>query len=347
MRILLYGECKKRGSGAWCYADALRTAGHELVEVDPTEQLAAWTQHLFWRLWRRASSEMPARMRRRHGDWFQAQVAASAPQLVIVLKGLWLARDDIDAAKQIAARVVLVNHDDFFSSNRYNWSTVQHEALSSYDCVYVTRRVNVDELVAREIEARFFPFSYHPAIHRLVPSAAGETHPDVVFVGSYERNRAEALEHLLSRTSRRVSIYGEQWDKLRGRSPLRPAVQTRFISGDELCRVIGGAGCALGFLRKENRDEYTQRSVEIPACGGVLLAERTVEHSRMFKEGRDADFFDVNDPDELLAKVEKICGDSKYAATLRANGTAVVRTMGFTYMDRVQQLLSDTIGERN
>ena len=47
----------------------------------------------------------------------------------------------------------------------------------------------------------------------------------------------------------------------------------------------------LGLLSKENRDLHTTRSMEIPAIGGLLCAERTSEHLGMYDEGREALFW--------------------------------------------------------
>jgi len=107
---------------------------------------------------------------------------------------------------------------------------------------------------------------------------------------------------------------------------------------DDLCRAIGSAKIALGFLRKENRDEYTQRTFEIPACGGLLLAERTEEHSRLLEEGVEAEFFDINKHDELCQKVSSLLNDPARREEIRRRGTQAIVRGQHTYVDRLHRL---------
>jgi spore maturation protein CgeB len=106
-----------------------------------------------------------------------------------------------------------------------------------------------------------------------------------------------------------------------------------------MARAIGATKISLGFLRKANRDEYTQRTFEVPACGGMLLAERTPEHLRIYEEDREAVFFDPQRPDELCGKVRRLLQNDDERESIRRAGTAAVLRGGHTYRDRLERLL--------
>ncbi len=342
MRIAIYGECEKVGSGAWCYGDAIKNAGHEFSFFSPTLLLKPWVDGVIWRFWRHVgSAELPPRFLLRHQREFESFLNRERPELMLVLKGLWVKAESLRVAEQFGCKVVLINHDDFFSRNRFNWSLVQRSALKEYAKIYSTRRINVEELKVLGLAAEFFPFAYHPKIHfpPTDPNTSGPLGP-ALFVGTYERERANLLEDVAEQGVE-LAIYGEQWNKLRARSPLRKSVTEGFLAGESLRRAIFGASCCLGFLRKENRDEYTQRSIEIPACGGLLLAERTEEHLRMFKEGVEAEFFDADSPIELADKIQLLTREMERALSIRRSGMAAVARLKYTYDDRVRQILDE------
>jgi spore maturation protein CgeB len=238
--------------------------------------------------------------------------------------------------------VANISHDDFFSQYRLNTSRVQWAAIPAYDQILTTREVNVDEIRPLNPRVEFFPFAYDPSIHRPVPIPPDETDKwivDVTFVGTYASQRASLLERLVTAVPARYAVYGGSWHKLRRSSPLRRYVRFNPVLLDDQAKALGGAKVALGFLRKENRDDYTQRTFEIPACGGLLLAERTERHSALYREGVEAEFFDPDRPDELIDKVSVLLADESRRERIRQAGVAAVSRLPHTYDHRIARVL--------
>jgi hypothetical protein len=343
MRFLLYGEVSRPGSGAWCYADALTEMGHEVVSFSDYEELEAYRESLVFRTARRILRHPLEHHRRNHALAFRRAVQARRPHIVVVLKGLLLNREDVLAARNSGSWVANINHDDFFSLNRSNWSKLQREAIPNYDGVFTTRAVNVEELRPLNGRVELLQFAYHPRIHRPValrPEDESEYRSDVVFVGTWEAERAALMEGLVQQVPASYRVWGADWHKLRRRSPLRPYIVGREAVMDGLAKAIGGAKIALAFLRKSNRDEYTQRSFEIPACGGVLLGERTSIHSALYREGIEAEFFASDRPEELWAKVRHLLADEALRCRIRDAGSAALVRGRHTYRDRMEQLIA-------
>jgi spore maturation protein CgeB len=188
----------------------------------------------------------------------------------------------------------------------------------------------------------FFPFAYDPSIHRVVPIPDDERsrwNVDVVFVGQWAKQRGALIERLVRAVPAHYAIRGPGWDRVPRSSPVRPFIHATHVWGDEMAKALGGAKIALGFLRKENRDDYTQRTFEIPACGGVLLAERTVKHQSIYREGVEAEFFDPDRSEELIEKTRSLLADEGRRSAIRTAGMTAVRNGPYTYDHRIIRIL--------
>jgi spore maturation protein CgeB len=339
--IVLYGEAAHCGSGAYCYAETLREMGHHVEVASEAVHFEKYARPAL-RVLRKLRGRPLEVHRRRNAGELLGLARRAKPQIVIVLKGLHIAADDVRALRAGGAWVVNINHDDFFSRNKSNWSVVQRRALPAYDFVFATREVNVAEVRPLNPNVEFFPFAYYPRIHRPLPVTTVEDArfaSDVVFVGTWERERCELLERLVTAVPARYAIWGSFWSRAGRRSPLRPFIRGGDVRGDDMAKALGGAEIALGFLRKSNRDDYTQRTFEIPACGGLLLAERTARHLTFYREGIEAEFFDPERPDELVSRVRALLSDPERRTQIRAAGLAALQRQAHTYRDRLERLL--------
>jgi spore maturation protein CgeB len=341
LRVIIYGD-ESVGSGGWFYARALRAYGAKVAQMSDWEGLERYRHSFFGRAFRRLTGEVIGSDRQRHAQHLVEECRQLRPHLVLVLKGLHIAKVEVEEMKRAGAWVVNLNHDDFFSKYRLNWSRTQRDAIPAYHQVLTTRTINVEEVRPLNSHVEFFPFAYDPEFHRVVGIPEEERKVwdvDVSFVGTYAPHRAMMLEGLVRQLPARYAIYGANWHKLSPWSPLRPFVRGRCVVLEDFAKAIGGAKVALGFLRRENRDDYTQRSFEIPACGGCLLAERTSRHQQMYLEGEEAEFFDANSGDELVAKTKRLLAEDSYRERIVAGGlSAVARGMN-TYADRMKLLL--------
>src|SRR5208282_6242884 len=89
---------------------------------------------------------------------------------------------------------------------------------------------------------------------------------------------------------------------------------------EEYVRAIQCAKICLGLLSKGNRDLHTTRSLEIPAIGSLLLAERTVEHEMLYREDEEAVFW--SDADECAEKCFALLADEARIRRIAAAGHA-------------------------
>jgi hypothetical protein len=168
--------------------------------------------------------------------------------------------------------------DDFFSLNPKAVSRDLYRCIPLWDFIFTTKRYNVAELEAAGAKrAVFVRCGYDPAVHHPVsvsPQEQAEWSSDLLFVGTYEHVRAEWLTALVEHVPCNLRVFGNRWGAVGLHSPLFPHLQGRPLVGREKRLAFASTKIGLAFLRKANRDTYTDRSFEIPACGAFMLAER-------------------------------------------------------------------------
>jgi spore maturation protein CgeB len=132
----------------------------------------------------------------------------------------------------------------------------------------------------------FYPAVYHP--HRLTEVPSHLKH-DTVFIGTAIDHRVGSIAYLMNKENLRIDVYGGLWN--RHLVYYRHRQYFHGFSGLAYSLIVSGSKVCLGYVSSSNLDEYTQRSFEIPACGGFFLAERTPTHQELYREGEEAEFF--------------------------------------------------------
>jgi spore maturation protein CgeB len=286
-------------------AEALRRLGHEVQVVNPEPPVGG----------RLASS-----FHHRTGYRFLQRVAERAVlkvatkqrfDLVWVNGGSAVSAALVKELKRRFGLVVNYNNDDPFGpGNTRHWRTLL-DAVPQYDLLAVVRESNVSE--AYEYGARRVLrvwMSYDEEAHKpreLTPADGQRWHTEVLFVGTWLPERGPFLLDL-TRRGVPLSIFGARWPKAKEWRQLRSFWRGGHLIGDDYAKAIQCARVTLGLLSKQNRDLHTQRSLEVPALGGLFCGERTIEHMSLYQEGVEAVFW--SDAAECAEKCLSLLADA-------------------------------------
>ena len=267
-------------------ANALRRLGHRVEHIDLRNLLpkSPWVYRITWRLGGHILSPwilhaLPAALRDAHYD------------LCHVDGGEWVTPRVIALLRKFANRITNYNIDDPLGMRDVARSSAYRSSLSSYDLCVVVRSENVDEakrLGAKKVLRVYRSsdeISHSPRV--LTAADRDQWDADVLFLGTWFPERGPFLLELI-KMGVPLLIRGANWNK----APEWPALQSYWkggqLQGDDYAKAIQCAKISLGLLSKGNRDLHTTRSLEIPALGGLLCAERTPEHLGMYVEGEEA-----------------------------------------------------------
>jgi hypothetical protein len=339
-----------RTSRAAMMARAMRELGHEVdaLGADPLDARGerVWFRDPAFRVLRRLGIHPD---RGGVNDALSRALSERAYDLLWVSKALALRPEVLAAARERHPdmRVVFHSEDDMFG--RHNQSRAFRRSLPLYDVVFTHKSYNarpeeLPSLGARRVVTVDKCFDRH--LHRPVATddadrlALGGA---VGFVGTYERERADAML-ALAKAGVPVRVWGGLWESFTGSHPnLR--VERREVRGEDYVRAVCATDVNLGFLRVQNRDLQTDRSVELPACGAFMLAERTDEHARLFEEGAEAEYF--ADTDELIEKTRRYLADPAARRRIGAAGRERCLRDGYSYHDRLGSMLRIASGEES
>ncbi len=203
-----------------------------------------------------------------------------------------------------ALKLICYSLDDF--NGKGNISNYFNHCIPMYDLIATNKEHNVGEyynLKAKKVY--YFKNAYSRQVHKPVQVSDEDREKfgaDVTFIGNHEKVRAEYLMYL-AQNNIKIKVWG--WNKASSFSGINhPNIynMNRHLYFEEYSKAICSSKINLNFLRTANRDTETTRSIEIPACGGFMMAQFSTQHLELFKENEEAVFF--NNKEELLQKVK-------------------------------------------
>ncbi len=325
-----------QGTGSLQRTQALRRLGHHVTVVDPFEfgPKSLRARAVDYKTGYRFTRWLVARRLLQH-------LGGARFDLVWVQGGVQIGPDLVRSLRSQARAVVNYNNDDPYGGRDGRRFDTYRAAVPEYDKVYVLRNQNVAESYAagaRAVERLWF--AYDDVAHRADPLTVEERQTwasDVLFVGTYMPERGPFMAELIRRGVP-LSIWGDRWDRAPEWETIKPAWRGPGLFSDDYSRALRGAKICLGLVSKGNRDQHTIRSVEIPAVGTLLCAERTAEHQALYKEDSEAVFW--GSAEECAGVCERLLASPERIEQIAAAGHARVRSLRLSH----EQMLADAIG---
>ncbi len=243
------------------------------------------------------------------------------------------------------------HHDDPFGAfGRKAYFRLFRRAIPFYQSHHVIREENLSDyrrLGVRNVKilmTYYVPWLHHPY------SSTGlddfRSKPQVVFIGHPEPD--QRIQHVTDMVEADIplSLFGSpEWNRY---LPLaiqrRCGSQIKPLLGDAYARTISAAKICIAFYSGANRDRYSYRVFEIPACRGFLLAKRTDVMQGLYDEGKEAEYFSSSE--ELIDKIRFYLRHEEARAQIAQKGYERCLRSGYDVVSRMKQWLVDIEGFR-
>jgi spore maturation protein CgeB len=301
MKILIIGS-DYNWSIERIYKRELLKLGHELTHV-PVQN---WHYDFYYKskmhkaLVRLGLTRLQTNIQRR----LLAKVKGQYFDLIWVFKGMELTPQTLKTLKKQTTRLINFNPDNpFIFSGKGSGNKNVTKSIHLYDDHFT-----YDHKVKSRIESEFginctlVPFGFDNEVISTQELDEVEEIKAVCFVGNPDTYRSNILQEILNK-GLPLHVFGHDWQKhlKHPNLTIHGAVYEK-----DYYKTLRKFRVQLNIMRVHNLDSHNMRSIEVPGCGGIMLAPRTKDHEAFFEEGKEAFFY--NDVKDLVAQAAMILG---------------------------------------
>lgn len=298
-------------------ARAFERLGHQVTLIDPwtwlghSEWVSRWLHHA-------GGFGVGLCIDRR----LFAAAATARPELIFVNQGEFIGPSLLRPLRSFGVPIVNYTNDNPFSGRDGLRFRHYRKAVPSYDLLAVTFEENIAQARAagaRQITKVWLTADEIAHQPRKLSAAIFQRYcSDVAFIGTWMPERGPFMAELIGRGVP-LSIWGDRWQKAREWTVIAPHWRGPGIyDDDDYAAAIQSAKICLGLLSKRSRNLHTGRSIQIPALGGLLCAERTCEHLALYDEGQEAVFW--QDAEECAAHCHRLLADEPLRREIARHG---------------------------
>lgn len=272
----------------------------------------------------------------------RAFIQKTVPDICLVWTGLGVWPSTVRYLKRLCWATSYTNDDPFGPRGQLPFWRSFRKSIPIYDSHHVYRDINVSEYLsvgAKNVgimRSYYVPWLHFPK-NPLSPESSENT---ITFIGHGEPDRLKVIS-VLADAGLKVKVYGPSQTWTGGDFNGNISYYPGTLEPDEYRSVIHQSGILLGFLSRQNRDNYTRRYFEVPACGGFLLAERTSLVQQLYDEDQEMVLFSA--PGEALEKCKYYLANIGRRKQITDSSLKRCRRSKYDLLSRSQQWLNDLI----
>ena len=268
-------------------------------------------------------------------------VNSKSYDLVWFEKPIFIFGSTLDYINKKNISTVSLNPDNPFGLRDDGCWNLYLKNINLYNHHIIVRRSNFRDLKKRGVKSiHFMPFCYEKSKHFKEKGVdENQKEFDVTFIGNPYDNRIDFIDQLSKKLDVNIHVYSPEWKKFAKKLASRTnVVINNAIYHSDYRETINKSKIMLGFITKSNIDDISIRSSEITACGSFLLSERTRFQKKLFREDKEAGYFD--DVDECAEKINYYLANSLERIKLESAGHKRVKGLNLNNDYVVKRALS-------
>jgi spore maturation protein CgeB len=256
--------------------------------------------------------------------------------LIWIEKGVFIKETTLKQLKKVAVKLVHFTPDPAFLYHKSRHFT---KGLKHYDFCITTKIFELELYNNKGAKNVIYcTQGYDEDIHKPMVPFEDKIY-DICFIGHHEREREQVLSQLLQE-GYSIALAGIKW-----RSFVKRNYQNKnlhyfgdHIAGEKYTLLISQSKLGLGLLSKWIPEKHTTRTMEIPACGTVLITEKNEETSKFFV---DQDVIFYKELTEISKATSILLKDNALAKLKSENGHQAITSGAFSHKKIMFNLLDE------